>query len=230
MGWTATAIRRRKVPGCLPKPQRRRFFVRPRDPAPARLGPRVAHCDNWPALARFGFALPQMPTNIALDSVLDPRSRLSAITVPFEVEEQVQHPTIEGTFVALFVGVFPLAVDHLERDVLVRWARTEANDTELRVAIGIWIDVVHGRLALVDEVWVKDVEFVALDHFRWRIIVIIMSLIVPQKKKEKRVSTECSGGEIHGAWQTETVTRAHMHAVARVSHVGGSVCVRGAGG
>lgn len=60
-------------------------------------------------------------------------SCLAAVSVSLEVEPQLEDVVVEVATEATLVGVLPLAVHDLERDVLVRWARVEAQNREVGV-------------------------------------------------------------------------------------------------
>lgn len=52
-------------------------------------------------------------------------TQLASVAVSLEVEPQLKDIIVEMAAEAAFVGVFPLAVDDLECDVLIRWACVE---------------------------------------------------------------------------------------------------------
>ena len=88
---------------------------------------------------------------------------------PVEVEEQVQDAALKRALEAALVAVAPLLVDDPERNVLVGRACDEADHARRVVhTVGVLLDLVRGRLGLVDEVVVQDVELVALPKTRTR--------------------------------------------------------------
>ena len=46
------------------------------------------------------------------------------------------------------------------------------------ICLGVLLKVKRGGLALVDEIWVEDVELVALDHLGGWIVMVIVCLVV----------------------------------------------------
>lgn len=53
----------------------------------------------------------------------------------------------------------------------------EPNDTGL-TAVSISLNKVCRRLSFINKIWVKNVEFVALDNFGRRVVMVIMCLVI----------------------------------------------------
>ena len=94
---------------------------------------------------------------------------LLAIKVPFKIDVKLQYSSIEATPEPLLMRVLPILVGNLEREIFVRRSGAEENNARIVVSFRL-DDFVVGRGTFVDEIRVKDVEFVALDDF-WRRIV-----------------------------------------------------------
>lgn len=94
----------------------------------------------------------------------------------FELEVQIQRPAVEHALKAMALGHLPLLVDDLERDVFVGGSSTESDHK------GVWgvrsLQEVLRGLGLVQQVGVEDVELVALDGLRRRIVDVVVGLVV----------------------------------------------------
>ena len=76
-----------------------------------------------------------------------------------------------------FVTVLPFTIDDFKGNVFIRWSGTESQDAEVFV-VGTGRYGVLRRGIFVDQIRKEDVEFVALDNLRGRVVHIIMGLIV----------------------------------------------------
>ena len=94
----------------------------------------------------------------------------------FKVEVKLKDASIEAALEPMSFRHFPFFVDNGERDVLIWNPCTEANRQSVCRAILLQIEL--GRSRLVSQLWVKDVELVALDDFGGRIFRVIVSLVV----------------------------------------------------
>lgn len=101
----------------------------------------------------------------------------SSVAIPLEVEPQLEDPVGKLTTEAVSVGVLPLPVDNLKGNVLVRWASMEPQNPKVFILRTGLKEVLWGR-ALVNQVWVENVELVALyDLGRW-VVKVVMCLVV----------------------------------------------------
>jgi len=69
--------------------------------------------------------------------------------------------------------MLPVAIDDSECYVLVRRASCEYKQDGIFVR-SLLDELIRRCFRLVDEIWVEDVEFVALHHFRWWVIRTIL--------------------------------------------------------
>lgn len=90
---------------------------------------------------------------------------------------------------ALSLGaIVPLLVHDTEGQILVRRPCDEPNKARVLLASRckglaspaavLAFDLIRGRLCLVDEVWVENVELVALHDLWWRVVVVVVRLVV----------------------------------------------------
>mmetsp|Transcript_18420 Transcript_18420/g.33234 ORF Transcript_18420/g.33234 Transcript_18420/m.33234 type:complete len:210 (-) Transcript_18420:329-958(-) len=93
-----------------------------------------------------------------------------------EIQIQRQHPSLERTPKSPFPTLIPLSVDNLKCDILVRRSSAKPQNTKV-VRIGPF-QMISRRDCPVDEIGIKNVEFVSLHDLRGRIVVIIMGLVV----------------------------------------------------
>lgn len=103
-----------------------------------------------------------------------PINSLPTVPDELEVEVQVEDATLEEALEPALVAALPLAVEDLERHVLVGRTCGEADDAEVRAVRRL--DAEGGRLGLVDEVGVEDVELVALDRLGRGVVVVVVRL------------------------------------------------------
>ena len=87
--------------------------------------------------------------------------------MPLEVEVQLQDASIEAALEAVSLRHLPLLVDNGEGNILVRYTRTEANRQS--VSRSILLQVELGSARLISQIWVENVEFVALNDLRRRV-------------------------------------------------------------
>jgi hypothetical protein len=69
--------------------------------------------------------------------------------------------------------MLPVTIDDSECYVLVRRAGCEYKQDGIFVR-SLFDELIGRRFGLVDEVWVEDVEFITLHHFRWWVIRTIL--------------------------------------------------------
>lgn len=100
----------------------------------------------------------------------------SSVSVSFEVEVEGENASAEEASETCFISIIPFFIEDSEREVFVGRASRELDDAV------IWIlgrfEEILGRLALIDELRVEDVELVALDILGRRIIGVVMHLVV----------------------------------------------------
>mmetsp|Transcript_10837 Transcript_10837/g.23617 ORF Transcript_10837/g.23617 Transcript_10837/m.23617 type:complete len:329 (-) Transcript_10837:1078-2064(-) len=108
------------------------------------------------------------------------KERLISAPVPvaLEVEEELQNASLEAHAEAALVRGFPLAVDDLEGEVLVRRTPLDAKDAGVLGAARVRVQRVGGRLGTIDEVGVEDIELVPLHHLGRRVVVVEVGLVV----------------------------------------------------
>ena len=82
----------------------------------------------------------------------------------------------------------PLLVKNTERNILI-WRPTNESD-ETGIVFACWsqrlpalapvlaLDTIGRRSRLVNQIWIEDVELVSLHHFRGRVVMVVMSLVV----------------------------------------------------
>lgn len=68
--------------------------------------------------------------------------------------------------------MLPVTIDDSECYVFVRRASREYKQDGIFIR-SLLDELIRRRFGLVDEIWVEDVEFVALHHFRWWVICTI---------------------------------------------------------
>lgn len=93
------------------------------------------------------------------------------------MEPQLEDVVVELTAKPSFVGVFPLAVDDLEGDILVGRPRGELEEGKILIVLARY-ELVLRSLLLVDQIGVENVEFVALNDLRRWVIHVVMRLVV----------------------------------------------------
>lgn len=98
---------------------------------------------------------------------------LSPIPDFHEIKVQVQYPMVEHALEPMPIAQVPLFIYNLERDIFIRRPRVESDIAEVRL-VGSLHHVIGRAVDFVKQVWVKNVEFVALDLLgRWRLQVIV---------------------------------------------------------
>jgi hypothetical protein len=82
---------------------------------------------------------------------------------------QVQYPMVEHTLEPMSIAQVPLFVHNLERDIFIGRPGVESDIAEIG-QVGSLHHVVGRTVDFVKQIWVKNVEFVALDLLgRWRL-------------------------------------------------------------
>lgn len=102
---------------------------------------------------------------------------LTAVTITLEMKPQLHDIIVKLTAKSFLVGILPLAIDDLESDVFVRRSSAEAQNSEIPVVSARCNRILRCRI-FVDQIRIEDVEFVALNDFRRRIIHVVMRLVV----------------------------------------------------
>ena len=122
----------------------------------------------------------QLPSCCSEKQVHARLRRSTPVALPLEVEVQVQDAALKGALVPLLVAVLPLLVDHTEGDVLIGRACMKPQEAggPVLICLGILLQLKGGRVALVDEVGVEDVEFVALHNLGGRVVMVVVRLVV----------------------------------------------------
>lgn len=87
-----------------------------------------------------------------------------------------------------FSAIVPFFIDDAKSQVFVWRSTDEANKARVFFPSRckglssfpsiLTLDAISRGLDFVNKIWIKDVEFVALDYFRWGIVMVVMGLIV----------------------------------------------------
>lgn len=101
----------------------------------------------------------------------------STISLPFEIEVQLQNAFVKNGLEAVLFADVPFFVYYFEGEVFVRSTSFEGDDDGLWLVWDI-LEVELGCEHLVEQVRIEDVELVALDHFRRWVVGIVVGLIV----------------------------------------------------
>ena len=107
------------------------------------------------------------------------------------MEPQLEDVVMELAAEAPLVAVLPLLVDDLEGDILVGRPGGDAEDDEFAVRSGRHLE--GGRLALVDQVGVEDVELVALHDLGRGVVEVVVGLVVLVPLEARVHSVEVAG-------------------------------------
>lgn len=102
---------------------------------------------------------------------------LSSVAISFEVKPQLEDPIGKLTAKSMSVGIFPFSVYNLKGNVLIRRSSMKSQNSKVLI-VWAWLKEVLRSRAFINEIWIKNVEFVTLDNFRRRIVKVIMSLVV----------------------------------------------------
>lgn len=92
-----------------------------------------------------------------------------SVKVALEVDVDLQDSSVKAAPKSSLVTVFPFLVHNRKRKIFVWGTRREEQDTGVVVALG-FDKLVRGCLGLVDEIWIENVEFVALYDLGRRIV------------------------------------------------------------
>lgn len=102
---------------------------------------------------------------------------LTTVTVTLEVEPKLEYGIVELASKAMFVRVFPITIDNLEGNVFIGWTGNKSQQSKVGVILagykGVTWCIVH-----VNQIRVENVELVALNNFRRRVVEIIMRLVI----------------------------------------------------
>merc|ERR1712166_277559 len=96
--------------------------------------------------------------------------------MPFEIEVELQDSLVELTLESMSFLYLPFSVHDRESYILIRSPSMESDSVRVLCSIGLDEELRCDRL--VKQVWVEDVELVALDNFRRGILTIVVGLIV----------------------------------------------------
>ena len=88
--------------------------------------------------------------------------------MPLEVKMELENTTIEPSLEAVTFRHFPLLVDNREGDIFVGYSGAEAN--RHRVCCAIWLQIKLRCSCFISQIRIEDVELVALDDFRGRVL------------------------------------------------------------
>jgi hypothetical protein len=89
----------------------------------------------------------------------------------------------------MLMRVVPFSINYLECYVFIWWSSMESKYKEVLTA-RILFQVELRSVLLVDQVWIKDIEFVSLHNFWRRVVCIIVCLIVLVPLKPSMYSVE----------------------------------------
>ena len=90
---------------------------------------------------------------------------------------QLENTLVENALEPMLLAHVPFFVDDSESQLFIRRTCLETDDERVGLALDV-LEVELGRLHLVVEVGVEDVELVALDCLGWRIVGVVVSLVV----------------------------------------------------
>lgn len=93
------------------------------------------------------------------------------------MKPQLKDPVSKLTAETMAMRVLPLPVNYLKSDVLIRRTCVEPQNPKVFV-VGTGLQEVLRGGALVDQVWVEDVELVTLDDLGWGVVEVVMRLVV----------------------------------------------------
>ena len=90
---------------------------------------------------------------------------------------QRQNTPIERTFEPVPLRHLPLTIDNCESKIPIRRTSLESYDQHV-VFMRSCIQEILRRLRFVEQIWIENVEFVALDYFwRW-VLAVVVDLVV----------------------------------------------------
>lgn len=101
----------------------------------------------------------------------------SPVAIALEMKPQLEDAVGKLAAEAVSMRVLPFAVDDLKSNVLIGRPGVKTQDAKVLV-IGAWLKEVLRGGALVDQVWVKDIELVTLDDFGRRVVKVVVRLVV----------------------------------------------------
>jgi len=79
---------------------------------------------------------------------------------------------VKDALKAWFFSEVPLPSLYLECNIFVWWSCLELDNAVIRTLSSF--QIVLRRLLFIQEIWVENIEFVALDSFRRRIVIVIV--------------------------------------------------------
>mmetsp|Transcript_7973 Transcript_7973/g.13233 ORF Transcript_7973/g.13233 Transcript_7973/m.13233 type:complete len:203 (+) Transcript_7973:153-761(+) len=118
-----------------------------------------------------------------------------------ETKVELQHASIKYAQKPISSICFPFFIDHLEGHILVGRACVESNNSKvvvrylvsLTILLHTWLDKIFWCFGFVDQIRVENREFVSLDHFRRRVVAIIVRQIVLGAEESSPNSVEVAG-------------------------------------
>ena len=103
-----------------------------------------------------------------------------------QLEDALVEETPEASF--SLCAVIPLTIDDFECNVFVRRTCNEPDNACVVFASfssdftsppsTLTLDLVGGRTSFVQQIWVEDIELVALDNFGRRVVVVVVCLVL----------------------------------------------------
>jgi hypothetical protein len=94
----------------------------------------------------------------------------------FERKVQIKNSSIKHAFEAMPLAHLPLLIYYLKCNIFIRGSSIKSNHESIRCVRGL--QEVLRCFCLINQIWIENVELIALNRFGRRIIDIIMSLIV----------------------------------------------------
>ena len=107
------------------------------------------------------------------------------------MKPQLKNVILELATEASLVPIFPFSVDNLEGYILIGRACTDEQNAKVCIVFARCQSVLWS-CPLVNQIRIKNVEFVTLHHFGRRVVHVIMSLIVLVPLKASMDSVEVS--------------------------------------
>ncbi|KAF4528216.1 hypothetical protein B566_EDAN016838 [Ephemera danica] len=125
----------------------------------------------------------------------DPGSSVAQLTevvaVALEVEPQLEDIVVELAAEPSLVRVFPLSINDFECNVFIGRASMETQHCKVSVKNYTNQEIFWSGI-LVNKVRIKNVKFVSLDNFGWRIVHVVVSLIVLVPFKTSSSNETCT--------------------------------------
>lgn len=93
-----------------------------------------------------------------------------------EVEIKMKDSSVEDALEAVSDVEVPSSPHDFERDIFIRWSSMEPQDAE--VLLLRWMQCVIWSFGSIDQVWIEDIETVAVDDPRRKIFDVVVPLVV----------------------------------------------------